>query len=235
MKLFEQTWNRLRRLNITWADMNLRRRHDIAWGRHEITWEDMKLCLRRHVIAWKGLKSLEKTWNHLEITWHCLKRHKRHTIAWENMKLLVRTWNYLTRHCMEFGENCLSRIGLTCQHFPFLPTINILLKKYNKLAVKNVLFSTRVYCSLSARYLSSVYSSWGWNFKELLRNKLRFTRGSTELLTAEYTQSGNGHFLDTFWRIFHHDGKIRPAWCGWRVHCPPPFHSIYHHEQSWVV
>ncbi len=36
-----------------------------------------------------------------------------------------------------------------------------------------------------------------------------------------------------FWRTFHRDGKIGPAWWGWGCTCTPsPFHSIYHHEQS---
>ncbi len=94
------------------------------------------------------------------------------------------------------------------------------------------MLSTRVYCTLSSRYLSSVYSSWGWNFKELVRKKHRFTRGWAEVQTAEYTHR---MAMDTIWRKFHHDGKISPAWWGWLVHGPPPFHSIYHHEQSFGV
>ena len=27
--------------------------------------------------------------------------------------------------------------------------------------------------------------------------------------------------MATFWRTFHHDGKISPAWCGWGVHTHP--------------
>ncbi len=72
-------------------------------------------------------------------------------------------------------------------------------------------------------------SCWGWNFKELLRNKLRFTSGWAEVLTTEYTHRVA---MDTFWRKFHHDGKISPAWWGWRVHTLQPFEFIYHHEQS---
>ena len=30
--------------------------------------------------------------------------------------------------------------------------------------------------------------------------------------------------MATFWRTFHHDGKINPAWWGWGVHARP-FHS----------
>ncbi len=37
--------------------------------------------------------------------------------------------------------------------------------------------------------------------------------------------------MATFWRTFHDDGKIIPAWWGWGC-TPSPFHSIYHHEQS---
>ncbi len=39
--------------------------------------------------------------------------------------------------------------------------------------------------------------------------------------------------MATFGLTFHHDGKIpdQPNEDG-GVHAPPPFHSIYHHEQS---
>ncbi len=38
---------------------------------------------------------------------------------------------------------------------------------------------------------------------------------------------------DTFWRKFHHNGKICQGWCGEDGGCTPtPFHSIYHHLQS---
>ncbi len=37
---------------------------------------------------------------------------------------------------------------------------------------------------------------------------------------TEYTQNGNGV---TFWRTFHHDEKISPAWWGWGVSRPHPF------------
>ncbi len=29
--------------------------------------------------------------------------------------------------------------------------------------------------------------------------------------------------IATFWRTFHHDGKISPAWWGWGCTLPPPF------------
>ncbi len=37
--------------------------------------------------------------------------------------------------------------------------------------------------------------------------------------------------MATFWRTFHHDGKISPAWRG-EGHTPSPFNFIYQHEQS---
>ncbi len=37
--------------------------------------------------------------------------------------------------------------------------------------------------------------------------------------------------MTTFWRTFHPEGKITPAWWGWGV----PFHFIYHHVQSCIV
>jgi hypothetical protein len=44
------------------------------------------------------------------------------------------------------------------------------------------------------------------------------------------TQSKHRKAMTTFWRTFHHDGKISPAWRGWRfarhVH---PFHYIFYH------
>ncbi len=41
----------------------------------------------------------------------------------------------------------------------------------------------------------------------------------SQVTATEYKQSGNGHFP---WRIYHHhEGKISPAWCGWRVHALP--------------
>ncbi len=36
--------------------------------------------------------------------------------------------------------------------------------------------------------------------------------------------------MATFWRTFHHDGKISPAWLGGCT--PSPFRSIYHHKWS---
>jgi hypothetical protein len=35
-----------------------------------------------------------------------------------------------------------------------------------------------------------------------------------------------------FWRTFHHEGKISPAWCwvGGACPLPTPFHYIYHHQ-----
>ncbi len=40
--------------------------------------------------------------------------------------------------------------------------------------------------------------------------------------------------MTTFWRTFHHDGKISPAWCGWGC-TPTPIHYIYHHVQNCSV
>jgi hypothetical protein len=37
--------------------------------------------------------------------------------------------------------------------------------------------------------------------------------------------------ITTFWRTFHHDGKISPAWWGWGVHVLP-LSYIYHHKES---
>ncbi len=31
--------------------------------------------------------------------------------------------------------------------------------------------------------------------------------------------------MTTFWRIFHHDGKISQGWCGWEC-TPPPLFAI---------
>jgi hypothetical protein len=38
----------------------------------------------------------------------------------------------------------------------------------------------------------------------------------------------------TFWRTFHHDGKISLDWWGVGVHAHPHFHFIYHPVQSCV-
>ncbi len=37
--------------------------------------------------------------------------------------------------------------------------------------------------------------------------------------------------MATFWRTFHHDGKISPAWWEWWVHAQP-IHYIYRDVQS---
>jgi hypothetical protein len=47
------------------------------------------------------------------------------------------------------------------------------------------------------------------------------------------TGSSNRLAMATFWRTFHHDGKFSPAWWGWGVHAPFPFHSIYHARSGW--
>ncbi len=47
-----------------------------------------------------------------------------------------------------------------------------------------------------------------------------------------WSQSTHRMAMATFWRTFHHDGKISPGWWGWGVHAPTPFHYIYHHVQS---
>jgi hypothetical protein len=39
----------------------------------------------------------------------------------------------------------------------------------------------------------------------------------------------------TFWRIFHHDGKICPDWLEWGVHTHPLSPYPYHHVQSCSV
>jgi hypothetical protein len=36
-------------------------------------------------------------------------------------------------------------------------------------------------------------------------------------------------------RTFHHDGIFSTAWCGWGVHIPSPFHSIYHLDSSGIA
>ncbi len=51
--------------------------------------------------------------------------------------------------------------------------------------------------------------------------------------------------MPSFWRIFHHDGKISPAWWGWGVHalrpphftistaCPPITYKVVVYAPSW--
>ncbi len=49
-------------------------------------------------------------------------------------------------------------------------------------------------------------------------------------LPSEYTQSGNDQFLE--YGIFHHDGKICPAWWGWGLHAhPTPFSLLPSHTK----
>jgi hypothetical protein len=45
--------------------------------------------------------------------------------------------------------------------------------------------------------------------------------GTTKLFLVEKPQSTHRVVLSTFWRAFHHDGKINPGWCGWGVHAHP--------------
>ncbi len=48
---------------------------------------------------------------------------------------------------------------------------------------------------------------------------------------SRWPQSTHRVAMATFWRTFHREGKISPAW--WGGGCTPsPFHTIYHHEQS---
>ncbi len=39
-------------------------------------------------------------------------------------------------------------------------------------------------------------------------------------------QSTHSVAIAAFWRTFHHDGKISPAWWGWEVHASPPSFTI---------
>jgi hypothetical protein len=43
------------------------------------------------------------------------------------------------------------------------------------------------------------------------------------------TENTHGVVMATFWRTFHHDGTIIPAWCGWRgaQHTLHPFTILY--------
>ncbi len=215
MKLFEQTWNHLRRLNIFWADMKLRRRHDIAcrttWNylrRHEIMFKKTWHCLKRHKIFWKDMKPLEnkwhclkrqqifweyknclKKWNYFrrhEITWNDMTLLKRHKIAWEDMKLLVKTWNYLTMQTL----NCLRKHETTWEKLKLHVTL------YNVLCLLDI---CRVFTVPEA---------------ENLKNYSATNSGTPEIELRFWPQSIHTHRVatDTFWRKFHHDGKISPAW-----------------------
>jgi hypothetical protein len=58
----------------------------------------------------------------------------------------------------------------------------------------------------------------------------------SEFFRRAKPQSAHRAAMATFWRTFHHDGKISSAWWGWGGGVTPyPFHSIYHHEQSCCV
>ncbi len=46
---------------------------------------------------------------------------------------------------------------------------------------------------------------------------------STSPFTQLIPQSTNRVAIATFWRKFHHDGKISLVWWGWGVHDQPPF------------
>jgi hypothetical protein len=65
-------------------------------------------------------------------------------------------------------------------------------------------------------------------------NNLRYGEGSLTQGHCIYTRLT----IATFWRTFHHDGKISPALVrvgGWRMPLPTPSHYIYHHVQSCSV
>ncbi len=36
----------------------------------------------------------------------------------------------------------------------------------------------------------------------------------------------------TFWRTFHHEGKIRSVWWRWGRHAPTPFYNFCHHAPA---
>ncbi len=41
--------------------------------------------------------------------------------------------------------------------------------------------------------------------------------------------------MATFWRTFHHDGKIALAWCGWGVHALPPLLYLPSRAKLWCM
>jgi hypothetical protein len=47
--------------------------------------------------------------------------------------------------------------------------------------------------------------------------------GCTPLFVSPVPQSTQRVAIATFWRTFHHDGEISPAWCGGGVHAHPFF------------
>ncbi len=58
--------------------------------------------------------------------------------------------------------------------------------------------------------------------------------GNSTLDSNTTQRTHRGVAMSTFWRTFHHDGKISPAWWGWGC-TPSPFHTIYHHELIYGV
>ncbi len=82
------------------------------------------------------------------------------------------------------------------------------------------MLSTRVYivlCLLDIRWVFTVPEA------EISKNYCATNSGLPEVELRFWPQSTHRTAMGTFWRKFHHDGKISPAWCGWRVHGPPPF------------
>jgi hypothetical protein len=66
------------------------------------------------------------------------------------------------------------------------------------------------------------------------KKKEKYSTNMKEYSPDSRAQSTHRVAMATFWRIFHHDGKISQACWGWGVHAllPTSFHYMYHHVQS---
>ncbi len=82
------------------------------------------------------------------------------------------------------------------------------------------------------------YSSW--KITLLIKVQIRHVLGwstNTEWYAKMVNRVSQSHrvAVATFWRTFHHDCKISPGEWGGGGCTHYPFHSIYHHEQSYSI